>query len=64
MIICEDGFVWKLISREQAEQIIKNEIFEVYAVDDNEQDYLIDSIDKLERVGSHALAIEVGFINK
>ena len=63
MKITRDGFVWKLITAEEARKIWDAEIFEIYKLYDDDSEGLIESeerlLEEIAVVGSQ-LAIEVG----
>lgn len=63
MKITGDGFVWKLITAEEARKIWDAEIFEIYKLYDDDSEGLIESeeqlLEEIAAAGSQ-LAIEVG----
>lgn len=67
IIVCEDGFVWKVLSEEEADKVFDSGVFELYRVDSGDYvDTLIESkydIRKAFEYG-HNVCIEVGFIPK
>lgn len=62
MKITRDGFVWKLITAEEARKIWDAEIFEIYKLYDDDSEGLIESEERLleEIAAGSQLAIEVG----
>ena len=58
----QDGFVWKLITAEEARKIWDVELFEIYKLYDDDSEGLIESEERLleEITGGAKLAIEVG----
>lgn len=58
----QDGFVWKLITAEEAQKIWAAELFEIYKLYDDDSEGLIESEERLleEITGGAKLAIEVG----
>lgn len=66
MKITRDGFVWKLITAEEARKIWDAEIFEIYKLYDDDSEGLIESeerlLEEIAAAGSQ-LAIEVGKID-
>lgn len=61
MKITGDGFVWKLITAEEARKIWDAEIFEIYKLYDDDSEGLIESEEQLleEIAAGSQLAIEV-----
>lgn len=63
---CSDGFVWKILSYQEAQLIFKLEIFDIYSLYDDESEILIETSKELEAVIDTGLdvGIEVGHLIK
>lgn len=67
IIVCEDGFVWKVLSEEEADKVFISSIFELYRLDSGDYaDTLIESKYDIRKAFEydHYVCIEVGFIPK
>jgi hypothetical protein len=61
-----DGFVWKVVDRATARDILNTGIFQLYGLCDDDSDFEINSIERMEHhldCGGQ-VGIEVGFINE
>lgn len=62
IIICDDGFVWKILSEEEAYKVFDSEVFELYQIHPDGSDSLIsekDGIHETLMYGNY-VCIEVG----
>lgn len=63
--VLADGFVWLVISNEQARQLWKTEAFALYTLYDDDSESMIETEDDLENSirQSRPIGIEVGFLS-
>jgi len=66
MKITKDNFVWKLVTEDQAEFILSLGLFDLYVLQDDDSEHLIEDYDEIRSTFAKGLkvGIEVGFINK
>lgn len=64
--ICSDGFVWLVVSHEQARKLYKADVISLFTLYSDDSEAMIESEEKLkEAVGKGLrIGIEVGFIPK
>lgn len=64
--VLADGFVWLVISNEQAQQLWKTEAFTLYTLYDDDSESMIETEEDLENSirQSRPIGIEVGFLSK
>lgn len=64
--ICADGFVWLIVSSEQARKIFKEDILTLYILYDDESEGVIENEERLEDAIARGcqIGIEVGFISE
>ncbi|WP_373804333.1 hypothetical protein [Bacteroides heparinolyticus] len=62
MKVTKDGFVWKLITGDEARKIWDAELFEIYKLYDDDSEGLIENEERLQEeiAAGSQLAIEVG----
>lgn len=63
---CTDGFVWLLITPEQARKLWKTDVFTLYRLYDDDSEAEIESDKDLEEAieRGYQIGIEVGFISQ
>ena len=64
--IGEDGFVWKLVDRAKAREVLNTGIFQLFGLCDDDSDFEINTTEAMEHhldCGGQ-VGIEVGFINE
>ena len=64
MRITKDGFIWKLVTYEQACRLIQSNVLEVYMLRDDDSEFLIEEISQLNSAVKYGyeVGIEVGNI--
>lgn len=64
--ICADGFVWLVVSSEQARKIFKEDILALYILYNDESEGMIENEERLEDAITRGcqIGIEVGFISE
>lgn len=64
--ICADGFVWLVVSSEQARKIFKEDIIALYILYNDESEGMIENEERLEDAITRGcqIGIEVGFISE
>lgn len=64
IIICPDGFVWLVVSHEQARKLYKADAISLFTLYSDDSEAMIESEEKLEEAVGKGLqiGIEVGFI--
>lgn len=60
--LTRDGFLWLLISQEQAKVFLKNNIMMIYYLSSDDSESLIEDVLDLDK--SEIYGIEIGYINE